>query len=173
MRIGRNPLAADFLTEVDDLLLGETSFEEGARVDSRRRVALQIDEIAAVVFVGGAPEMHETGVVQRRRRLKARDMAAELGRFFVGPHDNRHRVPADVAANGLLELADAGVLRLLLGADRVDIGRIGGERQLGALAARGGDHGVKQFVDALQTLESLDRIERIEPITRLFAIALP
>ena len=62
---------------------------------------------------------------------------------------------------------------MILRADRVDIGRIGGERQLGALAARGGDHGVEQFVDALPTLESVDRIERIEPIPRLFAIALP
>ena len=78
------------------------------------RVALEIDEIAAVAVVGGAPEMDEAGVVERRRRLEAGDVAAELGGFLVGAHHHRHRVPADVAADGLLELAIAGMRRLVL-----------------------------------------------------------
>ena len=70
------------------------------------RMALEIDEVAAVAVVGGAPEMHEAGVVERRRRLEAGDMAAEFGGFLVGAQHDRGRVPADVAADGLFELAD-------------------------------------------------------------------
>ena len=146
-------------------------FEEGARVDAGRRVALEVDEVAAVAVVGGAPEMDEAGVVERRRRLEAGDVAAELGGFLVGAQHDRHRVPADVAADRLLELAVAGMRRLLLGADGVDVGGVGGERQLRALAPRGGDDGVEQLVDALEALESLDRIERVEPLAGLGGVA--
>ena len=85
MRIGRQALAADLLAEVQELLFGQPPFEEGAGVDARRAVALEIDEVAAVLVVGGMPEMHEAGVVERRRRLEARDMAAELRAIPCSP----------------------------------------------------------------------------------------
>ncbi len=66
--------------------------------------------------------MHEAGVVERRRRLEARDMAAEFGGFLVGAQHDRRRVPPDEAPDRLFEFADAGMLRLIFGADRVDIG---------------------------------------------------
>ena len=78
-------------------------------------MALEIDEIAAVVFVGGAPKMHEAGVVKRRRRLEAGDMAAELRTFLVGAQDDRRRVPADIAADRHFQLAIAGMLGLSSG----------------------------------------------------------
>jgi len=108
-------MAADFLAEMDELVLAQPPFEEGACVDARRTVALKIDEVAAVTVVGGAPEMHEAGVVKRRRRLEAGDVAAEFGRFLVGAQYDRRRVPADVAADGLLEPAVAGMRGLILG----------------------------------------------------------
>ncbi len=144
MRIGRKPLAADFLTEVDELFLAQASFEEGARIDSGRRVPLEIDEIAAMRLIRGAPEMHEAGVVERRRRLEAGDMAAELRRLLVGAQHDRRRVPAHEAADGPFELAHARMRRLIVGVDRVDIGGVGRERQAGALAAGRDDDGVEQ-----------------------------
>ncbi len=158
VRIGRQPLAADLLPEVEELLLRQPPFDEGARVDSRRAVALEIDEVAAVGFVGGMPEVHESGVIERRRRLEARDMAAELGGFLVGPHYDRGRVPAHEAADVLLERPVAGMARLGFGRDRVHIGGGGGERQFCALPPGGGDHGVENFVDPADPLESLHRI---------------
>jgi hypothetical protein len=172
MRIGRKPLAANFLTEIDELFLAEAPFEKRARVDSGRGVPLEIDEVAAVGLVGGAPEMHEAGVVEGRRRLEAGDVAAELGRFLVGAQHDRRRVPADVAADGPFEFAHAGMHGLVCDADGVEIGGIGRERQFGALAAGRHDNGVEQLVDALQAFERLDRVERIEPFPRLRRVAL-
>ena len=51
MGIGGKPLAADFLAEVDELILAQPPFEEGAGIDAGRRMALEIDEIAAVRVV--------------------------------------------------------------------------------------------------------------------------
>ena len=135
-------------------------------------MALEIDEIAAVLSVARAPEMHEAGVVERRRRLEARDVAAELRGFLVGAQHDRRGVPAHVAADRHFELAVAGMLGLSLGRDRVDVGRVGGERQFGALAAGGGDDRVEQLVDAFEALERLDGIERFEPFAA-FGVVCP
>ena len=47
-----SPRAVDLAAEVAQLLLAEAALEEGARVDARRRVALDVDEVAAVSGVG-------------------------------------------------------------------------------------------------------------------------
>jgi hypothetical protein len=76
MRIGGQALAVDLLAVAEELLLREAPFEEGAGVDAGRGMALHVDEVAAVLGVVPAPEMHEAGVVESGRRLEARDVAA-------------------------------------------------------------------------------------------------
>ena len=112
MGIGRQTLSADLLAEVHQLIVAETALEIGAGVNAGRAMALEIDQVAAMRFVAGMPEMHEPGVVKGRRRLEARDVAAKLGGFLVRLDDHRRGVPADVAADVLLELAVARMGRL-------------------------------------------------------------
>ena len=47
MRIRRQPFAVDFLPEVVELFFAEAAFEKRARVDARRGMPLEVDEIAA------------------------------------------------------------------------------------------------------------------------------
>jgi hypothetical protein len=164
MRIGRETLLADLLTEIQELLLGQASFDEGAGVNSGRAVALEIDEVAAMRVACAMPEMHEARVVQRRRRLEARDMAAQFRRLLVGFDDDRRRVPAYVPPDELLDLPVSRMRRLGLRRDGVDIGGIGGKRQPRSLPARRSDNGIKDFVDPADPLEGLHGIERIEPL---------
>ena len=49
VRIARHALAVDFLAEVEQLLFGQAAFEVGARIDAGRRVALDVEQVAAVV----------------------------------------------------------------------------------------------------------------------------
>ena len=171
MRIGGQALAADLLPEVDKLLLAETPLHERARVNARRAVALEIDQIAAVAVIRAMPEMHEPGVVERRRRLEARNVAAELRRLLVRLDDDCGGVPAHVAADELLDLAVAGMGRLLFRRDGVDIGGVGGEGQLCALSAGGGDHRIEDLIDFADPLEGLDRIQRVEPFVGLVGLS--
>ena len=170
MRIGGQPLAADLLAEIDQLLVAETTLHVGAGVNARRAVALEIDQVAAMLLVAGMPEMHEAGVVERRRRLEARNVAAKLRGLLVRLDDDRGGVPAHVAADELLDLAVAGMGRLLFGRDGVDIGGVGGEGQLRALSPGGGDHRIEDFVDLANALERCDRIERVEPFVGLVGL---
>ena len=49
VRIGRQALAVDLLAEVVQLLLADPPFQEGARIDARRGVALEEHQVAAVL----------------------------------------------------------------------------------------------------------------------------
>ena len=100
--------------------------------------------------------MHEASVVEGRGGLEARDVAAELGGFLVRLDDDGRGVPTHVAADVLLDVAVARMRRLLFGRDGVDVGGIGGERQLRALAPRGGHQRVQDIVDLANSLEGLD-----------------
>ena len=52
-------MIAQFVAEVFEMLLGEASFEEGSRVDARRGVALEVDEVARLIPVAAMKEMIE------------------------------------------------------------------------------------------------------------------
>ena len=164
MGVGRQALAADFLAEIDKLLLRQPPFDEGARVDARRAVALDVNQVAAVSLGVGVPEMHEAGVVEGGGRLEACDVAAELGGFLVGLDHDRGGVPADIAPDRHFDLAVAGMRRLGFRRDGVDVGRVGRERQARALAPGGGDDLVEDCVDLADTFERLYGIERVEPL---------
>src|SRR5580698_6199027 len=99
-------------------------------------MALDIDEIAGKLVRGTAPEMIKADIVERRSRLKARDMTAQFGGLFVGPDDDRECIPADNRANTPLDLAIARIARLALHWDRINVGCIGVIRQKGAALAR-------------------------------------
>ena len=60
------------------LVLGEPAFEEGARVDAGRCVALDEHHVAGMLVGWRAPEMIEADFVQRGRRGVGRDVAAVL-----------------------------------------------------------------------------------------------
>ena len=84
--------------------------------------------------------------------------------FLVGLDHDRRGVPADVAPDRHLDLAVAGMRRLGLRRDGVDVGRVGCERQAGALAPGGGDDLVENLVDLAETFERLYGVERVEPL---------
>ena len=148
VRVRRDALAVDFLAEVVHLLGGEPAQHERARVDAGRRVALDEHEIAAVLVGRRVPEMVEADVVEHRRRREARDVAADVG-VLVRAHHHRHRVPAHVVPDLLLDVEVARQPHLPVDRDRVDVGGVGRERQVRAGAARLVDQLLDQEVRAV------------------------
>ena len=141
VRIGRQP-AARLLAKQIHARLVQPAFEEGARVDARRRVALDEDHVAAERVGRRAEEMAEAHFVERGRRRIRRDVAADA-RMLAGAQHERHRVPAQVGVQRQLlgDVAREG--GLLVDADRVDVGR--GQR--GCVAAVRGLVLFEQLVD--------------------------
>ena len=130
MRIRRQPAARlQLAAEVAAAARRQPAFEKRARVHARRGVALEIDDVGLAVLALAAEEVIEADFVERRRRGVGGDVSADPVRQAVGAHDHGHRVPADEALDAALDLLAPGQRRLVLGADGVDVGGDGRERQ--------------------------------------------
>ncbi len=137
-----------------------------------RGVALDEDQVAAVILRRRAEEVVEADVVERRGRGEARDVAALRQLALVGVHHHRRGVPAHHAAQAPLELGVAG--RRLLAGDRdgVDVGGGGLERKVQAGAARVVDQRLEQVVRALRALALEHGVERLDPLAGLFGVGV-
>ena len=163
MRIRRQPAAgAQLAAEVLEVRLVDPAFEVGARVDARRGVPWK-KMMSASGLSCAAEEMIEADFVQRRRRRVRRDVAADALFRLVRAHDHRHRIPADQALDAALDIGVAGHRRLLVGRNRVDVRRVGGERQLDAVLGRVKRQLAKQPRDFDRAAALQHIIERLEP----------
>ena len=176
VRIGGDAVAveaavlADLLPEAAQLVLAQAALEERARVEAGRAVALHEDEVTAVVLRRRVPEVVEADLVERRRRLVAGDVPAELGGLLVGLQHRRHRVPADQRADAPLDRLVARVLRLLVDGDRVDVGRRAAEWRRRADAAGLRDQPLEQEARAVGPVVAQDRVQRLQPVARLLGV---
>ncbi len=167
MRIRGDPLAAGFLPIVEQLGFAQASFDERATVDARRDVTLHIDQVAAVLFRRGVPEVTPTDVIQQRGRLEAGDVAAQFGGILVGAKDDRHGVPADRRADLVFDRAVARGLLFPLNRNGVAVGRGERRRTVGALAPGVLDQRLHQIVRTLVASVLLYRPQGVEPFSGL------
>ena len=137
MRVRRQAAARPrFAAEVLEVRLVDAPFEVGARVDARRRMALEEDDVAVVgrlALAAAMEKMIEPDFVQRRGRREGRDVPADALFRLVRAHDHRRGIPADEALDAALEIGAAGHQGLFVGGDRVDVGGIRGEGELDAI----------------------------------------
>ena len=95
----------------------QTAFEKRARVDARRRVSLEVDDVAVVIVALALEEVVEPHFVERGGRGERRDVTADAVFELVGLDDHREGVPADEALDAALDLAAARERRLLCRGD--------------------------------------------------------
>ncbi|MNQ49354.1 hypothetical protein D3C85_632640 [compost metagenome] len=99
MRIGRQALAVYFLAEVVHLLFADPAFHVGAGVDAGRGVALEEDQVAAVLLGRRLEEVVEADVIEGRAGGEGADVAAQVGILQVGAHHHGQSIPAHQRAN--------------------------------------------------------------------------
>ncbi len=164
VRVARQAAARGQLAaEVLELLLRQPAFEERAGVDAGRGVALEVDHVAFVA-VAAAEEVVEGHLVERGRRGVGRDVAADAVFVTVGAHHHGHGVPADQALDAALDLAAARVGHLLVGVDGVDVGGVGGERQLDAAGVGVAAQFAEQPADAGRATGLQHVVQGLEPL---------
>jgi hypothetical protein len=112
-----------------------------------------------MIFGRRAPEMIEADIVERGGRLEGRDMTAQFRGFLVGANYHRDRVPSHDRADTALDLAIAGIARLLIGRNRVYVRSIGVVRQEGAALTRLVDQILEQEMRAIDAFGVDQRVE--------------
>ncbi len=174
MRIARQALATDLLAEVQQLLLRQTPFQVGARIDAGRHMALDVEAVTTVVFTLCVPEMIEAGTKHVGQRGEGTDVPAQISTVHrvmaIGLDHHRHGVPAHVGAQAFLDFNIAWATLLLIGLYRVDVGRVGRKRHIDTALACMFQQLFKQEVGALWPLALNDGRERIHPLTGLLAV---
>ena len=100
-----------------------------AGIDSGRRMALEVDHVAAAGVVLTAEEVIEANLVQRRRRGVGRNVPADAVIVLVRFDNHRHRVPANDRLDPPFDIKIAGIGWLLLDGNGVDVRRLRSYRQ--------------------------------------------
>ena len=109
------------MAEIVNLIFAYAAFQKCTRINSRRRVALKVNEIARLVAVAGMEKMVEPNFQQGSQRRIGRDVATDSGVLFILPMDHRHGIPTNQALEPTLDLAVTRVGNLVLNPNGVGI----------------------------------------------------
>ena len=173
VRIGREATAPRGLApEVVQLLLLDATLQEGACIDARRGVALEVDLVARARLAAALEEVVEAHLVERRGRGIRGDVPSDAFERQVGAHHHGHGVPADDAADALLHVEIARKRRLVLHGDGVHV--VGGEHLVRDSVQRVGpaQQAVDQKANPLPALLPEHGVERLDPFPGLDRIAV-
>ncbi|MDT4852155.1 hypothetical protein FQZ97_863760 [compost metagenome] len=176
VRVARQALAVHFLAEVEQLVFGKAAFQVGAGVDAGRDVALDVQQVAAVVFALGVPEVVEAGAEHAGQRGEGADVAAQVTAFgrvdAVGLDHHGHGVPAHVGAQALFDLEVAGAAGLHARLDGVHVAGVGRERHVDAVLTRMLEQLFEQEVRPLGPFALDDGRQRIHPFAGFLGVRI-
>src|SRR4051812_43694451 len=166
MGIGRQAFALRFLPEAQQLLLSQPAFDKCARVNAGRRVALHVNEIAAMRVSRRMPEMSKADIVKRRSRLEACDVASQLRGFLVGPQDDCNGVPSNGRTDAMFNVSVPVGTRLAFRRYGINVRSIRNRRNRNARSIGFVCQLCQQISRPSWTLVMQHGTERIEPFAR-------
>ena len=162
VRVGRQAIAMNFLTEIVHLLFSQTAFQECTCVNARGDVALEVHQVAAILLIAGTEEVVEAHIVHGRRRLEGCHVAAQLEVFFRRTQHGHDGVPTDSRTNTTLQLQIARIFRLIFNGNSVDVIACPCTcRYFHAAFAGFRKKLVNQILSALNTFFTDDRFDRL------------
>ena len=135
MRVRRQAVTTDFLTEIIQLFVCQTAFYIGTGIDAGSGVALYEYQISFFAFAFGTPEVVEADIIQSGSRLEGGDMTAQFQIFFARAQYHGSRIPADDGADAVFQLVIAGRFLLFAYRNRIQIGGSRVKRHVDAAAA--------------------------------------
>ena len=172
MRIGRKSATgvAVLLAEAVKTVGGQPALEEGAGIDSGRRVALDVDLVAATGVGLAAEEVVETHLVERCRRRVGGDVPADTDPGALGAMHHDGGVPSDPASVAALDVLVTGEPRFQFGGNGVDIVRRGQRGQRHALFAGPLKQAQHQVSGTRRAGTRQQVVERLQPLRGLLGV---
>jgi hypothetical protein len=134
-------------------------------------VPLEEDDVPVGAVVT-AEKVIERDFVQRGGRRERRDVSANALFRLVGADHHCRRVPPDDALDAAFEVRAARHQHLLVGRDGVDVGGVGGERDLDAVLRRVNRQLAQQPLHFDRTASLKHIIEGVEPFPQFDRVEL-
>ena len=146
MRIAAKSTARlQFLPKVFEFALRQASLEKGSGVHPRRRVTLEVNQITRIArFTTSTEKVIEGDFIEGCAAGERADVTTDLATdqspmvigLFVGANHHGHRVPTNDALDPAFGFTIARIRRLFVRRDRIDIRRVGLDRNVDAIATR-------------------------------------
>src|ERR1044071_2995330 len=83
---------------------------------------LKVNHVRVIIAVTTAEKMVQSDFIKRRRRSVGGNMAANVWMKAIGLDHHRHGVPTDITLDPPLNFSIAGIPRLVLARNCVDVG---------------------------------------------------
>jgi hypothetical protein len=170
VRIAREALPTGLAPEAVELRLREASLEKGPGVDSRCGMPLDEDRVAVGLVVPAAEEVVESDFIEARRGGVGGDVPAQPLEAMVRARNHDGGVPPDEPADAPLHDRISGIDRLLLGADGVDVARLGRGRDPHAEHPRPLHQLVEEVLGAGFPFALDDAVESLDPLGGLLRV---
>ena len=174
--IGGKPLAPNLPAELVKLRFAQAPLQERTRVDARRGVALEVNQVAGwlavPVVVAAAEKVVEAHVIEGGGGSEAGNVAPEIAFLAVGAHHHRQGVPADQGAYAPLHEQIPGHEGLLAGGNGVPVRGGDGVGQPGAGLGHAGGQPLKQEVGPLNAVVVQHELQGVQPLPGFLLIAI-
>ena len=176
VRVGGKPLAPNLPAELVKLRFAQASLQERTRVDARRSVSLEVnqvaDRLAVPVVIAAAEEVVEAHVVKGGGGSEAGDVAAEIALALIGAHHHRQGVPADQRADAPLHEQIPGHEGFLAGGNGVPVRGGDGVGQPGAGLGHAGGQPLQQEIGPLHAVVAQHELQGVQPLPGFLLIAI-
>src|SRR5215475_1248848 len=110
------------MTEIFEMVVTQAAFKVGARIDTRRSMALEVDEISGLFTILCMKEVVETNLKKCRQRRIRGYMSADSSVLLVLAMHHCQRVPADESFHATLDMAIARIRYLIMLRDGIEVG---------------------------------------------------
>ena len=153
-----------------ELRLRKTPFQKGPGVDTRGGVSLKVNLVPRAAVILAAEEVVKTHFVQRGRRSVGGDVSSNTVVDHVGPGYHDRRVPANQAADALLDPLISREQGLFFRRDRIDV------RSLNELGNPNVQHSgsiedsLKEILTAHTPVAADQRLQGLNPLAGLLRI---
>ena len=164
--------ASDLAAEVVEVVLGQSSLEERARVHARCRMSLEVDVVARTAVVLAAEEVVEADLVQRCGTRERGEVTTDAVGRVVRTRHHDGGVPPDERSDAALDVLVAGEPRFVLARDGVDVRRRHAGREADLRLLRAGEQTRQQVTGAVLAEFVHDCIEGLEPLLSLARVGV-
>ena len=121
VRIRGQTVTVNFLTEVVHLLFGQTAFEERTCVYARRNVALEVNQVAAILLVARTEEVVKAHFIERCGGLEGSHVATQFQIFFRCAQNGHDGVPTNRRTNSTFQIQIPRIFRFVFNGNSVDV----------------------------------------------------
>src|SRR5208337_3818001 len=148
--------------EVHQVLFGQSPQEKRPGIDTRHGMPLEEDLVGRHSALLTAKKVVESHFVKSRSRGVGGDMPADAAAGLVRANDHCHGVPANDALDAALDLAVAGIRRLKLDWNGIDVrsGRAGREGHANSESPFA--EFFQEKLGAFAALRPADEVERLQ-----------